>query len=104
MQYALDSHLAIEHAEEDHTAIQGRHAQAAGWVFAAGLTQRGTADASALVDQLGDKAPGIGPAILGDAVPYVEEVVPRLRRKGDWCDQVARLPLVLVAGLRSGSA
>ena len=92
MQHPLNSHCAIKHAEENHITTQGCDAQAGSQVLAADVTQRGTTNTSALFDQLGDKNPGIGPAVLGDVIADVEEVLPRLRREGDWCYQVERLP------------
>jgi hypothetical protein len=87
MQHALDSHLAIEHTEENHIAPQGCHARARGQILTADIAQRCAADSSALFDQLGDKTPGVDPAVLGDVIADVE-----------------RLPLVLVADLPLGSA
>ena len=103
MQHPLDTNDAIEHAEENHMAIQRSHPQAGCQVLAADVAQRGTADALALADQLGDETPGIGPVALGDVIADVEEVLPGLWRECERCRQVERLPLVLVACVPSGS-
>ena len=104
MQHALDAHRAIKHAEENHVAPQGRHAQAGGHILTADVAQRPEADALALFDRPGEKSPGVGPTALAEAITDVEEVLPGLRRERDWHHQVERLPLALVVGLASGPA
>ena len=79
-----------------------RDPQARCQVLPAGVAQRGIADALALFDQLADKTPGVGPAVLGDGVADVEQVLPRLRRERDRSHQALRFLPGLVT--RVGSA
>ena len=104
MRHPLNAHRAIDHAEENHIAAQCCHPQAGSQVLAACIAQWGMANALALLHQLADKTPGVGPAVLGDVIANVEEVLPRFRREGDRSHQAVRLPLGLVVSSVVGSA
>lgn len=72
MQYPLDSHRAIEYPKENHIAVQSRHTQAGGQVLAADIAHGCAAYALACLDQPGDKASCIRPAVFGNVVADVE--------------------------------
>jgi len=104
VQYAFDANHAIDHAKEDHIAIQRRHPQSRRQIVPADIAERGTANPLALIDQSGKKMPGIGSTVPGDVVADIEQVLPGLWRKSYDRHQAARLPRVVVRVLVDGFA
>ncbi|MDP2171351.1 MAG: hypothetical protein Q8J96_13105 [Rhodocyclaceae bacterium] len=79
MQHPFNPNLTIKHAEENHIAIQRRHAQAGRQVLATDIAKGRSTYFLALGNQPGDETPRIGSAVFGDVISYVDQVLPRLR-------------------------
>lgn len=97
MQHALNTNRTIGNSKENHVASQGCQSQPRRQVVAADIAHRGLADALALLQELGNETPGIGPAVFCDVVADVEKVLPALRRESDFGHYAGRFPRALAA-------
>jgi hypothetical protein len=89
MEHPLDTYHIVKYAEKDHISSKRSHSQAGRQVFPADISVRGSSDSFALIHQLANKMPGIGPTVLGGMVANIDQILSRLRRKGYSSHQAA---------------